>query len=240
MKKPHKIWQHAKSVETDYAIKLRKAAEHVASIIHGFDPQKDASEIEETLARYAETLDPWARAVASRMLEEVSSRDRRRWRTVAKQMGRALHAELDLAPTGQLMHQLMRDQVNLIKSIPLEAAERVHEIAIGSLYSGERQSKLVDEILKTGEVTRNRANMIAYTETARASSMLTAARAVYSGSTHFIWHTQRDAKVRPSHRKLDGKIFKWDDPPLCDPPDHHALPGAIWNCRCYSEPIWAS
>ena len=32
-------------------------------------------------------------------------------------------------------------------------------------------------------------------------------------TTRYIWRTQGDGKVRPSHAANDGKIFAWDDPP---------------------------
>ncbi|MFD0986045.1 phage minor head protein [Methyloligella solikamskensis] len=49
-------------------------------------------------------------------------------------------------------------------------------------------------------------------------------------TTHYIWRTQRDGKVRPSHRENAGKIFAWDDPP----PTGH--PGEDYGCRCWAEP----
>lgn len=48
-------------------------------------------------------------------------------------------------------------------------------------------------------------------------------------TTHYIWRTQGDSKVRPSHRANDGKIFSWDDPP----PTGH--PGEDFGCRCFAQ-----
>ena len=48
-------------------------------------------------------------------------------------------------------------------------------------------------------------------------------------TTHYIWRTQGDNKVRPSHRANDGKIFSWDDPP----PTGH--PGEDFGCRCFAQ-----
>ncbi|MEM7191585.1 MAG: phage minor head protein, partial [Pseudomonadota bacterium] len=45
-------------------------------------------------------------------------------------------------------------------------------------------------------------------------------------TTHYIWRTRGDAKVRPSHAENDGKIFAWDNPP----PTGH--PGEDYGCRC--------
>ncbi len=49
-------------------------------------------------------------------------------------------------------------------------------------------------------------------------------------TTHYIWRTQRDGRVRPSHQENDGKIFAWDEPP----PTGH--PGEDYGCRCWAEP----
>lgn len=48
-------------------------------------------------------------------------------------------------------------------------------------------------------------------------------------TTHYIWRTRGDSKVRPSHAANDGKIFAWDDPP----PTGH--PGEDFGCRCRAE-----
>ncbi len=49
-------------------------------------------------------------------------------------------------------------------------------------------------------------------------------------TTHYIWRTRRDGKVRPSHATNDRKIFAWDNPP----PTGH--PGEDYGCRCTAEP----
>lgn len=46
----------------------------------------------------------------------------------------------------------------------------------------------------------------------------------------YIWHTQGDGKVRPSHAANNGKIFAWANPPVT----RH--PGEEINCRCWAEP----
>jgi hypothetical protein len=48
-------------------------------------------------------------------------------------------------------------------------------------------------------------------------------------TTHYIWRTRGDGKVRASHAANDGRIFAWDDPP----PTGH--PGEDYNCRCFAE-----
>lgn len=51
-------------------------------------------------------------------------------------------------------------------------------------------------------------------------------------STHYIWRTRRDGKVRSAHAEREGQIFSWDDPP------EGGHPGEDYNCRCTSEPYF--
>jgi len=49
-------------------------------------------------------------------------------------------------------------------------------------------------------------------------------------TTHYVWRTRRDGKVRSSHAEREGQVFSWDDPP------EGGHPGADYGCRCTAEP----
>lgn len=100
-----------------------------------------------------------------------------------------------------------------------------------------RAEELAKELAATGQVTRSRAALIARTETARASSGLTQARAMHIGADSYIWRTAGDADVRKEHRKHNGKVFKWSDPPIAGTNGMRYHAGAGPNCRCYPEPV---
>lgn len=54
----------------------------------------------------------------------------------------------------------------------------------------------------------------------------------------YIWHTQRDKRVRETHRKLNGKCFLFDDPPTTvtkSGKQHTGNAGSDWGCRCFAE-----
>ncbi|MBY4751880.1 minor capsid protein [Burkholderia dolosa] len=213
----------------------------MGALVDGFPPGDPAAAptIEQLLRRYAEALTPWAEATAARMLEDLNRRDEQAWMQQAQEMSRALRDELRRAPTGETMRALMAEQVTLIKSIPLEAAERVHRLTIEALEDSTRAAAISKEIQRSGEVAKSRADLIARTEVSRAATSLTEARARAVGSTHYRWVTSGDSDVRPGHRALNGKVFAWNDPPEVNENGrimrHH--PGQIWNCRCYAEPI---
>lgn len=208
-------------------------------LVHGLAPEgkpSDTAKLVDTLHRYAELIEPWARTVAGVMVADVKARNERMWKQLSQELGTGLRQELSQAPTGLATQQLLRDQVHLITSLPTEAAERVHKLTQLAMVQGSRASDVAKEILRTEVVTVNRARLIARTEVARTASVLTQARAEYSGSEGYIWRTSGDADVRESHQEMEGKYVRWSEPPLLsDGTRTHA--GQIYNCRCFCEPI---
>ena len=158
--------------ERVYRTHLRKIAKHVEDLFDGF-PLGDLETIptiEHLLRRYAEALTPWAEVTAARMLDDLNRRDEQAWMQIAQEMSRALRDELRRAPTGETMRALMAEQVGLIRSIPLEAAERVHRLTIEALEDGTRAAAISKEIQRSGEVAKSRADLIARTEVSRAAT----------------------------------------------------------------------
>lgn len=138
---------------------------------------------------------------------------------------------------GNALKAYLKTQETLITSIPREAAAKIHALALENLISGQRAGSIVDALMEIANITKTRADLIARTETARASSGLTQIRANAVGSEGYIWRTSRDSLVRDSHAALEGKYIKWDSPPKTDNgiSPYHAGQGP--NCRCYPEPV---
>lgn len=228
-----------KKITERYGSHLRKIARHIDDIVKGFDASTAEGQrlIQGHLRRYSETLDHWAEAAAARMVAEVADADRQRWRRMSQEIGRGIEREIQSANVAPAMAQMKADQVRLIKSLPADASERVNRLVAEGLSQGRRAEAIASDIYQTGLVTRSRASTIARTECGRAATTLQAARAQSVGSTHFKWVTAGDTDVRPSHKRLNGTMHRWDDPPVCDEPDLRALPGCIFNCRCLAVPI---
>lgn len=228
----------------------------LGTLAQSFDPTApaDLQRLEDLLNAYAGIIEPWARNTATRMLADVSRRDEKAWMEHSSEIGKGLREEIAQAPTGQTMKALLDDQVRLIKSLPLQAAIRVHELAVEAVTTGNRGADLIKMIMATGEVAQSRAELIARTETARATTTLTQARAQWIGSEGYIWRNVGDADVRPafgtknfsalntlargSHRKLEGTYHRWDEPPIAGEKGERAHPGCIYNCRCYPETVF--
>ncbi|GAA5631082.1 hypothetical protein Acal02_01701 [Acinetobacter calcoaceticus] len=224
-------------MEIRYSQQLRKIAGYVDMIVKGFDVNDPSKYplIVSSLNEYANTLQFWAQNAAGRIITDVALRDEKTWLIYAQDLSRGMREQIRNTDTGAVYQELLNEQVRLIKSLPQEAAQRVHDLSTRSLIEGSRASEIAGLIMATGKVTRSRANTIARTEVSRASCLFTQARAENLGSDGYIWRTSEDGDVRPSHKEMNGKFVLWSEPPVLDRLRGHA--GCLPNCRCYAEPV---
>lgn len=228
--------------ESKYRKHLLSAAKHVVALIKGYKPDgtpEGLLPLDKALQGYAASVDPWARSVASQMLTEVGRRNDAAWRKHGDEMGRALREQLRSSPMGAVYRELLEEQVVLIKSLPLAAAERAHALVQEGMLKSTRSSDIAKDILESSDIPLWRAKMIARTEVSRAAVTLTQVRAQAIGSEGYIWRTVGDSDVRPDHKKMSGKYVRWDSPPSFPSEPtlgaYHA--GCGPNCRCYPEPV---
>jgi SPP1 gp7 family putative phage head morphogenesis protein len=226
----------ARKAEGGFQRQLSAVSNQVGALVRGFAPKGDWSGLRDALAEYARIIRKWAPAVVRQMHEQVSRRDLASWIELGRTMGRELRKEIVSAPTGIMLQNAMAEQVELITSLPVEAAERVHELAREAIVTGERAETIQAKIMETGHVTLGRAKTIARTEVARTASLLTESRARFIGSEGYTWRTARDSDVRREHRILEGKFIRWDEPPVAGPSGERYHAGQGPNCRCYSQP----
>lgn len=198
--------------------------------------QKNPQDLAQLLRAYAEALVPWAQRTAWQMLLGIDAASYRTWRSLSKEIATHLRREAESAPIKPRLMELLADQVEGIKSIPQRAAERVEKLTLQAVIEGRRSKDIEDEIARTGDVSTSHATMLARTGVSASSTALIQARSEWAGSTHYIWRTSLDGTVRPSHRKMEGMIVSWQDPPTLD--GWTGPPGTAANCRCWPAPIF--
>lgn len=235
-----KSWLKARRAEQQFSRALRKIAKKVDEATKAnFKKKKpsvaDAMKLKRALENYAELLQPWAKATATRMVADVARRDEKAWYDLSQNMAQSMREELKKTPTGLIARKQIMESASLITSLPLEAAERVEKLAVKYMTQGIRASAFAKDIMNTGEVTKSRAMLIARTETSRAVGILQQARAESVGSEGYIWRTSEDIDVRDEHRRLNGRYFTWGKPPIAGSKGERAHPGCIYNCRCWAE-----
>jgi SPP1 gp7 family putative phage head morphogenesis protein len=159
------------------------------------------------------------------------------WIKLSREMAEEMHNTVWTQPEGAALRSFLDTQTELITSLPLQAAQEVQAMALNVLTGDESANKIIEAIESLRLVTKARATEIARTEVGRTSAGLTQVRAESIGSPGYIWRTARDGNVRPIHRRLEGKLIRWDKPPIAAANGTRAHAGCIYNCRCWAEVI---
>ena len=232
---------HPIAAEKKYATQLRKVARQVGNITDRHAPQGvlvDSQGLVRALAAYSEAITPWAGRVSAQMLASVSTSNLRSWTKNSRKIGALLRDNFHTSEAGSAAKALHASQVELITSLPTEAAKRAQSLAQEAMLTGGRPNAVAAEIARTGEVTESRAMLIARTETAKSNAAFTQTRAKSIGATHYTWQTMEDSAVRPSHADMQGQVCEFADPPQVDDEFGAYNPGEVPNCRCYAEPLF--
>ena len=146
-----------------------------------------------------------------------------------------------------IMAQLAETE-NFLVRIPDEVYNLIFAEITDGVNAGESREQIaqrVDRVLTYTDSERwpNRASVIAQTETTRAYGAGTLAAGLEQSRVtgrllRKRWDTERDNRVRASHREVDGEVrdlsmpFYVDGFPLMFPGDPIGPPETVINCRC--------
>lgn len=126
------------------------------------------------------------------------------------------------------------------------AAEEILELRqkIGAhTYAGTRREYVERSIQRSYGVTAAKARFLARQETSLLLTKFKEARYTDSGVLKYRWGCVAGSSkhpVRDAHKKLEGKVFSWNDPPITTEPGEAPRrnnPGQDFNCRCFAKPI---
>lgn len=173
-------------------------------------------------------------------LQEIADATARSTRTEwARQMKAAVGVDLpDAEPAlAPLFKRFRAENVDLITSLATDKVQRVRAI-LTDAGAGTRVEEIAKAIREGTDATRSRARLIARDQVLKLNAQITQVRHEAAGVTEFIWRTSKDERVRADHEILDGKRFRYDEPPIVDRRrGDRALPGVYFQCRCIAEPV---
>jgi len=134
----------------------------------------------------------------------------------------------------------VRDRQNVIVQREIERLQKDNSYtaqeALNKIYEA-REGENVYKVFSFGEHYKDRAEQIGDDNAYMLGTTLNEG-IIKEFSDRYIWSTQRDKRVRKTHRKLQGKCFLFDDPPteiLKSGKTHTGNPGTAWGCRCWAE-----
>ena len=103
---------------------------------------------------------------------------------------------------------------------------------------GESKLTIQQYIENQFKVSQRKAKFLARNESSIAVTEYLSAKYQEEGFTEFKWITNIDGRERPLHKQLNGKIFRFDNPPVIDErTGQRGLPGETYNCRCTFVPV---
>ena len=131
----------------------------------------------------------------------------------------------------------VHESARLIKTIPKRYHERVSRAVLEGIEQGRSTKAILKEIYAIGRSTARRAELIARDQVGKGLASIMEAQQRDLGLKKFRWVTSRDERVRPAHRRLDGKVFTWAQgaPRHIEPAGY---PGMAPLCRCAALPIY--
>lgn len=106
------------------------------------------------------------------------------------------------------------------------------------VMAGGRAEGLVKVIEDNYGVAARKAKFLARQETALLMAKFQETRYSDIGITKYRWSTAHDARVRHDHHELNGKVYRFDSPPVTNKKNGaRNNPGQDFNCRCVAIPI---
>jgi SPP1 gp7 family putative phage head morphogenesis protein len=130
-----------------------------------------------------------------------------------------------------------RNNVALIRSLSDRHVDRVEHIVRVQVAKGAGVDQIRDAIVTQTDATENQANLIARDQVLKMNGAITELRHRDIGIEKYKWSTSKDEKVRPDHARLDGQVFRYDDPPITNQKTgERNSPGQDVSCRCTGLP----
>ena len=123
---------------------------------------------------------------------------------------------------------------NLAADTTYKLRQRVED-AVGQ---GIRAGKLKEILMAEYGIAHNKAKFVAQQETRLFTAQYTQIRYQDAGIDLYQWSTSNDQRVRDDHKELNGKIFRFDDPPVSNKQTGAKNnPGQDFGCRCRALPV---
>lgn len=229
-------------IEQEYSTAIRRMLERA------FPVKRTEQSWEEWLAGIAaiserRDLANAAGFLARKMVQWVNVVNARSWREAASRSQRSrllyqlLQREMS-GKTGETVRRIVRDNAQFISSVPRKISEELTGEILRAQQRGLRPEAIAKMIRQRfPQVMKSRIQLISRTESSKASTALSRARAEELDLPAYRWQTVQDTRVRASHRNMNGVVVFWNEPPsperLVNERDYGKYnAGDTFNCRC--------
>lgn len=152
---------------------------------------------------------------------------------IQKNVKKITNIEFDL--TTEQKEEIAKNYTNnmqfYIKKWAVKDIAEMREKVQKAVLEGYREDEVQEMLQKEFKIGADKAKFLAQNETSIMLAELK--KVVYTdmGYEYFVWNTILDGKERELHADLNGKIFRFDEPPIIDArTGQRGLPGQTYNC----------
>lgn len=138
-----------------------------------------------------------------------------------------------------VMDDWVNSNVDLIKSVKDKSLSSMKSIVKQGFLDGRTATAIMKDIHKVYGMDKRHARFIARDQMAKLNSELTRMQQEDAGVSQYTWSDSGDGRVRQRHKELNGKVFRWNDPPIVDKKTgRRCHPGQDYRCRCCAIPFF--
>jgi SPP1 gp7 family putative phage head morphogenesis protein len=198
--------------------------------------------IESLSSKYDSVVGLLAKSSAGKMVGSIFTKNQKAFN---KNMEKTIGVDISNVLADPGLDAFLTAQVNkntsLIKSIPSEYFKSIETVVMNGVANGQRWEQIAKEIGGIKDISsvngklQNRIKLIARNETSNINASINKRRQEQLGVDSFKWQTAQDERVRESHARIDGNVYRWDDLPTVD--GVKTSPGQPINCRCVAVPV---
>lgn len=176
-----------------------------------------------------------AEGMVGRILGLEAERHTERFMETAKRaMGVDLVAVVRREDLGDYLTAAGLRNASLIKGLADDTVKRVQQTVTNAVINGRSAADLRKDLTRQFQFSDRRARLIARDQIAKTNSDLNRIRHQQAGVTEYTWRTSADERVRPRHRDLEGKVYKYGEPTGAE---EGLPPGQPIQCRCIAQAI---
>ena len=145
----------------------------------------------------------------------------------------------------EAIKQWVSEGSDAMGAVPQDLMEQVKDIIETGFMKGTPASQIRKEIQRAYYMKRTELAHGAAGRVSVLNSECTRINQEDAGVREYMWVTRRDSRVRKCHATLDGRYFRWDNPPEMwyetkakgrVMTGRHCNPGEDYGCRCSAIP----
>ena len=146
-----------------------------------------------------------------------------------------------------MLSRFSADVMSRMTDMKNRLTNRVMNVLTDAYSAGESMTNAFRRLGRELSGIRRRAGMEARDAVGSLTSDMGRETGEHYGSGAYVWCTRRDDRVRECHRTLDGRIFRWNNPPEMWYRTRAGIvwtgrrcnPGEDYGCRCVAKPVYS-